>query len=212
VHVASRALPPAGAEHAPDASALAAEASVAGVERRLVRRAEAVWDSLCLGAALPPASSAGTLLAAPFAPHALMFAFPPYPTDRKAVQPRIVRCGRALAELGITAPGPVAPDSSPSAPPAAQLAMLAARAVALREPIVLERDSLTVAGLGVESAPDGHLGALLLRAVALPFAADGKSGPLVVAIASWRRLLSVEEAESLAKELRAAVAALRARA
>ncbi|MFN7175728.1 MAG: hypothetical protein ACK4MX_02440 [Thermaurantiacus sp.] len=189
---------------------LPAEPSVAGVERRLVRRAEAVWDSLCLGAALPPASAAGALLAAPFATHAVMFAFPPHPAGRQSVLPRIVHCGEAMAELGISEPGPVAPDGSSTASPASQLAMLAARAVAMREPMVLERDSLTLVDHGSDASPDRDMGSLLLRAVALPFAAEAGSGPLVVTIASWRRLLSMAEAESLASELRAAVAALRA--
>lgn len=209
-HVADRALPEPGGEPAGETTGCSAEAPVAGVERRLVRRAEAVWEALCVGAALPPASAAGALLSAPFAAHALMFAFPPHPGDAEAVLPRIVRCGAALAEIGIARPGPVTLDGHAGAPAVAQLAMLAARAVALREPTLLERDSLTLAGAGTDAAAGGHLGAMLLRAVALPFTPEGAAGPLVVVIASWRRLLSEEETASLASELRAAIAALKA--
>ena len=46
---------------------------------------------------------------------------------------------------------------------------------------------------------------LLLRAVALPFAADARGDIRCVVIASWRKLLSAEETAALHRELAAAM-------
>ncbi len=215
--------PAAGALPAVAAAAdLPAEPPVRGVERRLVRRAEALWEALLADRA-PPARAGGgaaravpdagqvqRFLVPPFGAQAVLLAFPPHPADPDSDLPRIVEAGEAVRALGLCLRGTVVPDGRTEAPAADQLAMLAARAVALGEPVRFERDALALPQPPgeVPPGPGEGLQSLLLRAIALPFAARPGCGPQAVVILSWRKLLSEAEALRLSEELRAAVAAL----
>ncbi len=190
-----------------------------GVERRLVRRAEALWDQLRQPGGLPEAGAIKVLETPMFADNAVLFALPPHPSDPCCRLPRILRVGRKIAELGIVSAGPVAADGGAEATVAARLAALVERAVAGRAPVVVEIDAPDRASGGAPGDPARGDAArrqqpgLLLRAIALPFAAPGgmsaPAGPLAVVIASWRMLLSADEAADLQRELAAALEWLR---
>lgn len=173
-----------------------------GVERRLVRRAEAVWDELRPASGLPPAGAIHALETPLFADNSVLFALPPHPSEPGCTLPRILRVGRKLAELGIVHQGPVSADGSARADVAARLAALVERACAQQEPVEVEID-----------APDRDRPGVLLRAIALPFAAPAgvaaPAGSLALVIASWRTLLSDAEAADLQRELAEALAWLR---
>lgn len=174
-----------------------------GIERRLVRRAEALWESLRAGAPLPPSQAAAAFHGRLFDEHAIELSLPPHPADPSSHAARIVRIGQAVASLGLATPGSVAPDIAIHAGVAERLAALAERAVALAEPVLLEID--TTACPALPGMP-----ALLLRAVALPFAQGSHAaGPTVVVVASWRHLLPPEEAAAIQEELAAAIDWLR---
>jgi hypothetical protein len=166
-------------------------ALIMGIERRLVRRAEAQWRNLrpaADGRALPPAESASALLRAPFAGHALLVTLAPASASR----PDIGWVGDALAAL---ADEPVGPGGGAAV--IERLAALGARAIRQGEPLHLDTD---------EDVPEPGSGPaqLLMRAVALPLA-PGPDGACAIVIASWRRLLSGEETAALHRELAAAM-------
>lgn len=205
---------PAGARrgrHAdPDAGPVAGPAAalpMVGVERRLVRRAEAVWEQLRPPAGLPAAGAIHAFEAPLFADNAALFALPPHPSDPACALPRILRVGAKLAELGGLAPGPVGADGGAGATVAGRLAALVERATAGAVPVVVEIDSPGRAP-GDDAAGRDRPG-VLLRAIALPFAPPARlaapSGPLAVVIASWRTLLSADETARLQRELAAAL-------
>lgn len=176
-----------------------------GIERRLVRRAEALWESLRAGALLPPASALAAFRGRLFDEHAIELALPPHPADPGSHAVRITRIGKAVASLGLAVPGNVTPDIAASAPLVQRLAAIAARAAALSEPIVIEIDTSQT------PSPDG-LQPLLLRAVALPFARSASpepAGPHSVIVASWRHLLPPQEADAIRRELASAIDWLR---
>jgi hypothetical protein len=177
-----------------------------GIERRLVRRAQAMWESLRAGAPLPPAQAAAAFHGRLFDEHAIEFALPPHPADPQSHRLRITRVGQAIASLGLASPGSIEPDMAIRAAVGQRLAALGARAVALCEPILFEID--TTSAPCVPGMPP-----ILLRAVALPFARpEGLAGPTVVVVASWRHLLPPQEAAAIQKELAAAIDWLRQRA
>jgi hypothetical protein len=192
--------------HAEGAAGLAegpvAALPLLGVERRLVRRAEAVWEQLRPPAGVPPAGAIHALNSPVFAGNAVLFALPPHPSEPDCTSLRILRIGQNLAELGVVGIGPVRAQSGAGAGVAGRLAALVARACAKREPVVVEID-----------APGRDRPGILLRAIALPFAAPvgvaQPSGPLAVVVASWRTLLSAAETENLQRELAAALEWLR---
>jgi hypothetical protein len=184
---------------------LSPELPESGIERRLVRRAEYVWDALRDGRPLPPAPAVNRLIQPPFTAQSLLFAFPPHPGAPGQQLPRIVHLGSALHALAMAEPGEIRPSSASGARLAEQLASLAERAVNEGGPLTLERDAMQMAGAGPETRP-GHE-TLLLRAVALPFAPSGGAGALCAVIVSWRQILSEREAAQLADELRAVMAA-----
>lgn len=150
-----------------------------GVERRLVRRAEALWASLFPdGAALPAADSAALLLAPPYSGQAMLISLPPHPTDPGSRQPRIAFVGAALLELGLLVPGTADGDARPEAPLGPRLVALAEQAAATGVPTHFDSEA--------DLLPPRLRPQLLMRAVALPFRADPASGaaPVVAVVTS----------------------------
>jgi hypothetical protein len=187
-----------------------------GIERRLVRRAEALWDTLRAGAPLPPAAAAQAFRGRLFEDHSVDLALPPRRTGRPAGAPHMVRIGQALASLGLPPPGHPSGFAGAAIPD--RFAALAEEAATLGKPALLEMDtSETLHPPAVPSAGPLAAPAILLRAVALPFAppeADppsgkGPAGQGVVVVASWRHLLPPDEAAALCRELERAVGQLR---
>jgi hypothetical protein len=169
-----------------------------GVERRLVRRAEALWASLCAAPeVLPSPESAAQLLAPPYAGQALLISLPPHPADPASGAPRIAFVGEALLDLGLLVPGTAEADPSPGAPLGARLVALAVQAAATRQPAHFDSEA--------DPAPPRLRPQLLMRAVALPFASEPGAGPTAAVITSWRKLLSSEETAALHRELAAAI-------
>jgi hypothetical protein len=164
----------------------------AGVERRLPRRAELLWDRLRGSAPLPSARLAPQLLAHPFAAHALLVhpdAVAPGSTERC---PQIGYAGAELEALGAST-GPASADASPGAPIIARLVALGLFALATGAPAHLDSDDDP--DLLPPASP------LLFRAVALPLAPDAGSAGSAVVVVSWRRLLSADETADLHREL-----------
>ncbi|QMW23725.1 hypothetical protein [Sandaracinobacteroides saxicola] len=158
-----------------------------GIERRLVRRAEALWSRLHSPDALPAGAHAETLLAYPFGPVALHIA-------ALDGAPRLVTAGCAIRRLLPRAalPGaPLDPRPETGAPLLSQAAALARLAHRRGWP----------ARIDGEFPLDGHDGALLLRAVALPLADHS-----AILVASWRQLLGAAETRALQSEFLAAMA------
>lgn len=172
----------------------------AGLERRLVRRAEARWQSLRTSQVLPPARDAQVLLAPPFASRAMHIGFP----DARTPSARISAVGEALHGICAIADGPVRADADRKAPLIERLVALAATAVAHGGPRHLDSDE---DGPG-DGAADGTA-PILLRAVALPFAPDEQGRSSAIVILSWRKLLSQKETAALHQELAAAIAWMR---
>lgn len=164
-----------------------------GIERRLPRRAEVLWNRLRGEDSLPPAAAAGALLAAPFSTQALLVTKPVHG------RPQIAFSGSDMPRLGPAAIGPAAADARPTAPIAARLVALALSAIAAGAPKHLDSD--------FDPDTAGPQPGILFRAVALPLAPDGADGlaGLAVAVLSWRKLLSAAETAALHSELRAAV-------
>ncbi len=164
-----------------------------GIERRLPRRAEALWNRLRGDAELPPADAAAALLAPPFSTQALLV------TKPLRGGPRIAFSGSDVGWLGPAAVGAAVADSKPSAPVPDRLVALALAAVAAGGPRHLDSDFDPDVG--------GPRAGILFRAVALPLAPQPASGlaGLAVAVLSWRKLLSQDETDALHSELRAAI-------
>jgi|GEM_PF-7095230 len=178
-----------------------------GIERRLVRRAEARWISLRQGDALPEAAAAGALLAPPFASRAMLISFPGLATDvddSGTVDPGtkalFSHVGEALATLCELPDGQVMADASPAAPLASRLAALAESSLRSGAACLMDSDED-----GAANPANGTRPELLLRAIALPLAParNGMAGSVVVA--SWRKLLSRKETAALHRELATAV-------
>jgi hypothetical protein len=171
-----------------------------GIERRLVRRAEARWAALKGNAALPEAGDAGALLGPPFASRAMVISFPGALSEggRPHARARLSRVGDALAEMCAVPKGLVTPDPNPTAPLVERLVALAASA--LRRGGVCHLDS-DDDGSSAAGRPQ-----LLIRAVALPLATATNGVATAIVIASWRKLLSADETAALHRELAAAIA------
>ncbi len=178
-----------------------------GLERRLVRRAEARWASLLDKDSLPPANAATTLLAPPFANRAMRIRFPALAMQEllsnaklSGMLARISDVGEAIPTLCVVPENPVSADPHPTAPLARRLVALAATALRTGAACHLDSD---------EAGPDAPLIGgrphLLLRAVALPLAVDTDGVPSAIVIASWRKLLSQDETAALHRELAAAI-------
>jgi hypothetical protein len=196
--------PPAARQLAAPATSFPA-AMEPGLERRLVRRAEALWDTLRMGAALPPASAAAALLRPPFATHAMLVTLSP----AGGAVPVISFTGEALLGLENAghqqdgeqdggADGARPDDSVPTLH--ARLGQLGATAIRSGAPAHLDSDT--------DIRPSGRP-QLLLRAVALPLAMQTGAIPgtaaRAVVVTSWRKLLSASETADLHRELAAAV-------
>ncbi|WP_448580450.1 hypothetical protein [Thermaurantiacus sp.] len=164
------------------------------VERRLIRRAETLWDELRGERPMPPATALASFSGAGFADYSLLFA----PADRAGQEElRLLRTGPALAAL-------LGSHPATGAPPAwllSRLAALAATAATSGRPVGLEL------GPG-QGAEDQGRAELLLRAIALPFARSPGAMPgradvraAVLVLVSWRQLLSAEETQALHREL-----------
>lgn len=167
---------------------------LSGIERRLPRRAEVLWNRLRGGAPLPGADAAGVLLAPPFSTQALLV------TKPLSGRPQIAYAGSEVSWLGPASVGPAMADSRPTAPIPHRLAALALAAIAAGGPKHLDSD--------FDPDTAGPKPGVLFRAVALPLAADPGSGlsGLAVAVLSWRKLLSQDETDALHSELQHAIA------
>jgi len=174
-------------------SQMAGEEALSGIERRLPRRAELVWNRLRDSAPLPPARAAAALLGAPFSTQALLV------TKPVRGRPQIAFAGADIGGLGTAPIGPAHADSRPSAPVPDRLAALALSAIAAARPLHLDSD--------LDPDTGDTRSAALFRAVALPLEADAGSGlsGLAVVVLSWRKLLSANETDALHAELQAAV-------
>lgn len=180
------------------------DAPLIGIERRLARRAEALWDALRGTSPLPDAAAAAALLGPPFSGFAMLLTMPVSTTSQPALPaapalPHVGFVGEALAALGIVSHGPVVPDARPAAPLAARFAALAGQAVANEAPVSFDSE-----GTPARSGAGRHT-PLLMRAIALPCAPAGGAGHTVVIIVSWRALLSADETDALHRELAAAI-------
>ncbi len=168
-----------------------------GLERRLVRRAEALWTQLGAGAP-PPASEVAALLVPPYGAHAALF------TIDSAASPPVPRAsfvGEQLLRESILSAGPVLPSTDPTASAAAQCAAIASSSARSGQPLFMDSES---SGTGIRVAPGAA--ALMMRAVALPFRATDSGGPVpVVVIVSWRQMLSEADTLALQRELAAAI-------
>lgn len=191
-HVRRRPAPAPGVPAGPVALPMSPDMPT-GIERRLPRRAELLWNALRGKAPLPPAEAAGALLAPPFATLAILVTMP----IRGA--PQIAYAGSEIGSLGPASVGPARADARPQAPIPDRLVALSLAAIAAAEPMHLDSD------FDPDTAAPGP--GLLFRAVALPLAPDPASGlaGLAVAVLSWRKLLSHAETEALHLELRAAM-------
>jgi hypothetical protein len=180
-----------------------------GIERRLVRRAERLWDELRGTAPQPGQQALHHFLASAFAPQALLIRFS---GEGHGCRCEIGAIGTRLDSLAVIVPGPVAPTAGPAASVAQRLAALAERAMLLGSPLCLEIDAAVApvpTSEGQPQGPDGGDAGLLLRAIALPFMAPQPEAPQpVLVVASWRHLLPAEAVARLHAELSAAVAAM----
>lgn len=169
-----------------------------GVERRLVRRAEAFWARQAADLDLPGGPLALDFARAPFADKALII-------DLPAGRPAAVRhCGEDLRCIADPLQqDPAQADAGPAGPRSwlgAQLLALGQKAAATGHCALFDSDH----------SPDVARTAdplLLVRAIALPYSGDCTGGPgaAAVVVASWRKLLSAEETRALHRELAAAI-------
>lgn len=188
------------AEPALSTGSFSAFAEPSGVERRLVRRAEALWARLAGEAALPPASAATELLRPPFAAQGLLLEIP------AGGAARLSFVGDSLASLSGLSQGPAelapADEGGAGTRLGARLLALARRAALLATPCLYDSDEDRAT-----AAPGSADSQLLMRAVALPLSdlRDGSPGATAMVVASWRKLLSAEETRALHRELAAAI-------
>lgn len=164
-----------------------------GVERRLVRRAEALWARLAETGAMPAADRADELLRQPFAAQALRVEIP------AGASATLASIGDSLAHLTGLAPG-LADEGAAATRLGGRLVAIARRAATLGEPCLYDSDLQDGDGDRADTQ-------LLMRAIALPFAGvrGGQPGATAIVIASWRKLLSAEETQALHRELAAAI-------
>lgn len=152
-----------------------------GIERRIVRRAEAVWQGLLGGQQLPPAAAAKILLKPPFSTGAMLL------VDR-----RITYVGEGLLGLGVE----LSPSIRRAGSLAARLTELGISAIHNKCPMLFDTDNY----------PDEEqLAGLLARAIALPLAPSPAGAHSAVIVASWRRLLPDDKADVLQREFSAAM-------
>lgn len=173
-------------------------APIVGIERRLVRRAELLWEQLRGDAPLPDRAALRQFLVSSFAPQALLVTGS---SRNGGMVFTIEAVGSRLDALGLFAPGPVAPSDAPDAPAAGRLAALAGTALERAGPALLEIDA---PGMVPDNAAAEAATGVLLRAIALPFAAEPGGAQPVLVVASWRQLLSPEETARLHGELASA--------
>lgn len=179
------------------------------IERRLVRRAEALWLRIGDDSALPHAGQAASLMRPPFGPHALL-------CEAAAGAPlSIVQVGPALLSPGGFDPAQLSPggfdadsrlpDPQALSPTGRRLVELGGRAMRLGRRCWFDTDTPEDKGAG--TGPDSVNPHFLVRAIGLPFegAISGGPGRTAVVIASWRKLLSTEETRALHDELAAAL-------
>lgn len=152
-----------------------------GIERRIVRRAEAVWQSMLGGQHLPPATAAKQLLKPPFANGAMLL------VDR-----RVTYVGEGLLSLGIE----LSPSIRRAGSLAAYLTELGISAIHNKCPMLFDTDHYP---------NEEQLAGLLARAIALPLAPSITGAKSAVVVASWRRLLPDEQADALQRELADAI-------
>lgn len=169
-----------------------------GVERRLVRRAEILWNDLRGEALMPDAGDAAPLLSPPFLPQAVLMVFASREVASAArgnppAVAEILYVGESVRALDMIRTGAVTVGAGASAGLAARFAALGAEA--LHAGTVARYDSDDA-----RSAPGADSSRLLMRAVALPLSTtDGNRA--VIVIANWRRLLSAGETAALHHEL-----------
>lgn len=164
--------------------------SLAGIERRLVRRAHTLWDELRGMHAMPHAAQSAPLLAAPFANHAVLILYPG--PDRAT----IAHVGEQVRALGVIAAGKVRPDIGPNASLAARFAALGHQAITNAAPARLHSEDMPP---DTAAAPP-----LLMRNLALPIH-TGSATAAAIIITSWRKLLSADETAALHREMEAAM-------
>ncbi len=164
-----------------------------GIERRLPRRAEHLWNRLRGEADMPAAEAAAALLAPPFSTQAMLV------TQRLRGRPQIAFAGGDISGLGPADIGPATGDSRSTAPIPQRLVALSLAAIAAGAPRHLDSD--------FDPDTKGPSPGVLFRAIALPLSADRASGlrGLAVAVLSWRKLLSKDETDALHSELQAAI-------
>lgn len=174
-------------------------APFSGVERRLVRRAEVLWEYLCGEESVPHASEASALLAAPFVDNALLIVYPRLDATIPAgvrIPAIIAHVGEKTIGLGPIATGEIHPDASPDAPLACRFAATGARAVVNGAPERLDSEDLPTHDTP-GAAP------ILMRSLALPIHNNSNSSAAIIII-SWRKLLSIDETVALHREMAAA--------
>lgn len=176
-----------------------------GIERRLVRRAEALWTQMAGKHPMPAATQLPAILQPPYGPCAALFRVYPEKTPRSL---GISFVGERLLAEGLLEPGPVPPSVDPADPVAHQCAGMALAAARTRRPAHYDSESL---GTGIRVAPNRP--AVMMRAVALPFR-PSRAEPLpaaipVIVVLSWRQILSESDAQALQREFAAAIAWIR---
>lgn len=163
-----------------------------GLERRLPRRAETMWEQLATPPGLPPAAAVAPFLRPPYAGNAMLL-------RRPMGQPaRIETIGEGLQAITHLRRGEYQPDEGGMTALGRQMVELCEQALAAATPQRLESERMS-------QRPSAGRPHLLLRAVALPFAPDERGESAGVVIASWRKLLSAEETAALHRELAAAM-------
>ncbi len=189
-------LSPLPYRHPPHNNTRSLASNSFGLERRLPRRAETMWEQLATHDTPPPESAAAQFLRGDYGANALRLCATgngDYLLDfigeglQSITQ---LHCGRYLD--GCHGADQLATQIGE------ELIGLAQAAIRQTTPVRLETERIA------NRIHPGHPH-LLLRAVALPFSASGAAGPLAVVVASWRKLLSLEETAALHRELTAAM-------
>lgn len=151
-----------------------------GVERRVIRRAEALWKTLRGTNLLPPAAAARELLTPPYARCAMLM-----------IGRYTMYVGNGLKELGVE----LSPHRPPQGSFPARLEKLAATSIRMGIPMVFDTNF---------HPQEKQLRNLLARAIALPFAPSKTTLSSVVVVASWRIILSDEATNAIHEELSSA--------
>lgn len=169
-----------------------------GIERRLVRRAEALWRSLCPADGLPPLSALASLLAEPFGSQAVVFRIPHATQANPAPAPVAHGIGIRLKALGNSSGGTRSALMR-------RLGMLASDALADQRPALYDSETENP---GIRASRHGP--ALMVRAIALPLCPPKGAAASVVVVASWREILSARDTRALQQELTTAIAWMQA--